>query len=50
MKTSENYQQRLENLITIMKRSGFLNNDKVELAIRKMLRHEFVPFLHKEKE
>ena len=48
METSKNYHQKLENLVAIMKKSGFLNDKKVELAIRKMLRHEFVPLLHKE--
>jgi len=48
MKTSENYQQRLDDLIIIMKKSGFLNNDKVESAIRKTPRHEFVPIDLKE--
>ena len=48
MKTSRNYQQRLEDLIIIMKKSGFLNDDKVESAIRKIPRHEFVPTSLKE--
>jgi len=48
MKTKKNDQQRLEDLITIMKKSGFLNDNKVELAIRKMPRHEFVPISVKE--
>ena len=48
MKTSKNYQQRLDNLIIIMKKSGFLNEDKVESAIRKTPRHEFVPTSLKE--
>ena len=48
MKTSKNYQQRLDNLIIIMKKSGFLNDDKVESVIRKTPRHEFVPTLLKE--
>jgi protein-L-isoaspartate(D-aspartate) O-methyltransferase len=43
MKSNEKYQQRLDGLITIMKKTGFLNEDKVELAIRKNPRHEFVP-------
>ena len=43
MKTNENYQQKLDNLITVMKKSGFLNDKKVELAIRNTPRHEFVP-------
>ena len=48
MKTNKNYQQRLDDLIIIMKKSGFLNDDKVEFAIRKMPRHEFVPTLLEE--
>ncbi|PIN96865.1 MAG: protein-L-isoaspartate(D-aspartate) O-methyltransferase, partial [Nitrosopumilus sp. CG10_big_fil_rev_8_21_14_0_10_33_7] len=43
MKTNENYPQKLDNLITVMKKSGFLNDKKVELAIRNTPRHEFVP-------
>ncbi|EPA04670.1 protein-L-isoaspartate(D-aspartate) O-methyltransferase [Candidatus Nitrosarchaeum limnium] len=43
MKTNENYQQKLDNLILVMKKSGFLNDKKVELAIRNTPRHEFVP-------
>lgn len=43
MKINEKYEQRLENLISIMKKTGFLSEDKVELAIRKNPRHEFVP-------
>jgi len=48
MKTSKNYQQRLDNLIKIMKKSGFLNDDNVESIIRKISRHEFVPTSLKE--
>ncbi|MBI5859253.1 MAG: protein-L-isoaspartate(D-aspartate) O-methyltransferase [Nitrosarchaeum sp.] len=48
MKTRKNDQQRLDDLITIMKKSGFLNDDKVESAIRKIPRHEFVPISLKE--
>ena len=48
MDTNENYQQKVDNLIIIMKKSGFLNDKKVELAIRKTPRHGFVPFSHKE--
>ncbi|MGI0057242.1 MAG: protein-L-isoaspartate(D-aspartate) O-methyltransferase [Nitrosarchaeum sp.] len=48
MKNNKNHQQRLDDLITIMKKSGFLNDDKVEFAIRKIPRHEFVPILLKE--
>ncbi len=33
----------MNELIKIMKNSGFLNDTKVELAIRKSPRHEFVP-------
>ena len=33
----------MNELIKIMKNSGFLNDNKVELAIRKNPRHEFVP-------
>jgi protein-L-isoaspartate(D-aspartate) O-methyltransferase len=49
MKTSENYPQKLDDLITVMKKSGFLNDKKIELAIRKTPRHEFVPLSFKEK-
>ena len=38
-----------DNLIKNMKRSGFLSNNKVEDAIRKSQRHEFVPSSLKEK-
>lgn len=48
MKTRKNDQQRLDDLIAIMKKSGFLNDNKVELAIRKIPRHEFVPISVKE--
>ena len=34
---------KLENLIDIMKNSGFLNDPKVEIAIKKTPRHNFVP-------
>lgn len=37
------YQSKMNELIKIMKNSGFLNDSKVELAIRKSPRHEFVP-------
>ena len=33
----------MNDLIRIMKNSGFLNDNKVEVAIRKNPRHEFVP-------
>jgi len=36
-------QPKMNELIKIMKNSGFLNDTKVELAIRKSPRHEFVP-------
>ena len=49
MKTGKNNQQKLEDLIIIMKKSGFLNDKKVELAIRKIPRNEFVPISVKEK-
>ena len=45
----KNNQQKLDELIIIMKKSGFLNEDKVEEAIRKIHRHEFVPIADKEK-
>ena len=48
MKNNKNHQQRLNNLIIIMKKSGFLNDDKVEKAIRKIPRDEFVPISLKE--
>jgi protein-L-isoaspartate(D-aspartate) O-methyltransferase len=48
MKNNEKYWQRVDNLITIMKKTGFLNDDKIELAIRKNPRHEFVPISLKE--
>lgn len=41
-------QQKIDNLIIIMKKLGFLNDYKVESAIRKMHRHEFVPTSLKE--
>ena len=43
MKNNKNYQQKVDDLITIMKKTGFLNDGKVELAIRRTPRHEFVP-------
>jgi len=48
MNTNKNYNQKLEELIFIMKKSGFLNDRKIELAIRKNPRHEFVPLSYKE--
>jgi len=49
MTTPKNYQQKLDNLISVMQKSGFLNDKKVEFAIRKTPRHEFVPTSLKEK-
>lgn len=49
MEKSGNYQHKLDHLISVMKKSGFLNNEKVELAIRNAPRHEFVPTLLIEK-
>jgi protein-L-isoaspartate(D-aspartate) O-methyltransferase len=37
------YQSKMNELIKIMKNSGFLNDSKVEWAIRKSPRHEFIP-------
>ena len=37
------YESQMNELIKIMKNSGFLNDNNVELAIRKNPRHEFVP-------
>ena len=48
MEADENVQKKIECLISIMKKSGFLNNKKIELAIRKTPRHEFVPLSHKD--
>lgn len=48
MKNNKDHQQKLDDLIIIMKKSGFLNDDKVENAIRKMPRDEFVPISLKE--
>ena len=49
IKTDKNYQSRLDNLINIMKNSGFLNDSRVESVIRKTPRHEFVPISLQEK-
>jgi protein-L-isoaspartate(D-aspartate) O-methyltransferase len=38
----EKYQSKTNELIKIMKNSGFLNDNNVELAIRKSPRHEFI--------
>lgn len=48
METNKTYQKKIDGLISIMKESGFLNDKKVELAIRKMPRHEFVPLSNKD--
>lgn len=40
---SEKYQSKIDELIRIMKNSGYLNEHKIELAIRKCPRHKFVP-------
>jgi protein-L-isoaspartate(D-aspartate) O-methyltransferase len=40
---SEDYKSKLEDLIEIMKISGFLTDSNVESAIKKVLRHNFVP-------
>ena len=48
MKTSKKHQQKLDDLIMIMKKSKFLNDYRVESAIRKIPRHEFMPTLLKE--
>ena len=44
-KTENNkkYQSKIDELIKTMKNSGYLNDSKVELAIRKSPRYEFVP-------
>ena len=41
--TDKKYQSKMDALIKIMRNSGFLNDNHVELAIRKSPRHEFVP-------
>jgi protein-L-isoaspartate(D-aspartate) O-methyltransferase len=40
---SEKNQLKLDSLIEIMKKTGFLNDIKVESAFRKVPRHNFVP-------
>lgn len=40
---SKNYQMKLDALINIMQSTGFLNDNKVENAIRNIPRHKFVP-------
>jgi len=39
----ENYISKLEKLIDVMKITGFLNDSKVEMAIKKTPRHNFIP-------
>ena len=41
--STNGYNPKLEKLIEIMKNSGFLTDTKVEMAIKKILRHNFVP-------
>ena len=41
--TDKKYQSKMDKLIKIMRNSGCLNDNQVELAIRKSPRHEFVP-------
>jgi protein-L-isoaspartate(D-aspartate) O-methyltransferase len=41
--TENKYQLKLDVLIDIMKNTGFLTDSKVEWAIRKIPRHNFVP-------
>ena len=45
---NKTYHKQLDELIIIMKKSGFLNDDKVESAFRMIPRHEFVPIANKE--
>lgn len=40
---NEKYQSKMNELIKIMRNSGYLNDSKIESAIRKYPRHEFVP-------
>jgi len=40
--TDKKYQSKMDELIKTMRNSGFLNDNKVELAIRKSPRHKFV--------
>jgi protein-L-isoaspartate(D-aspartate) O-methyltransferase len=49
MKNNEKNKQRLDDLINIMKKTGFLNDNRVEAAIRKIPRKEFVPTPLKER-
>lgn len=41
--SNEKQQAKLEGLIQILKNLGFLNDERVEYAIRRCPRHEFVP-------
>ena len=41
--SEKNYQKKLDVLIDIMKSTGFLTDSRVESAIRKTPRHNFVP-------
>ncbi len=41
--SEKNYQLKLEALIDIMKKTGFLTDTKVESAIRQIPRHNFIP-------
>ena len=43
MKDIKKFQIKLDELISIIKLSGFLTDDKVESALRHIPRHEFVP-------
>ncbi|MDX1441722.1 MAG: protein-L-isoaspartate(D-aspartate) O-methyltransferase [Nitrosopumilaceae archaeon] len=43
-KSNQNYQEKLDELINLMKGTGFLTNKKVEKIIRQTPRHDFVPF------
>lgn len=49
MKNNEKNKQRLDDLINIMKKAGFLKDNRVEAAIRKIPREEFVPTPLKER-
>jgi protein-L-isoaspartate(D-aspartate) O-methyltransferase len=40
---NKKFESQMNELIKIMRNSGFLNDNKIELAIRKNPRHEFVP-------
>ena len=41
--TENNFDLKLEKLIFLMKNKGFLNDPKVEMALKKTPRHHFVP-------